>query len=698
MVCSDYNKMSSFENIRRAYRWLQSNPDPTYKQYFRDSYTAYAASSQHNLKRIQRKIKKEIFEAHDATKIYTPKPSGILRPLTLITVDDQIAYQACVNIIAEKLKSRVRARYLKNVYGNLYAGKTSIFFYLDWKKCYRAYSAAVKECIEEDYDYVANFDLTAFYDSIDHHVLKDCLLDIGVDMDLVEFLLSCLKTWTPNLGASGSRVIIQGHGIPQGPLSSGLLSEVVLKHLDDCALKRIRRSTKYLRYVDDIKVLSKDEAGLRRKLVLLDLASKEIGLFPQSDKINIRRVEKPSDEIKSISQPVEPSVFPAVDQEKLRKRVLELTRRGTVDKQCSTRFKYLLNKLLPSHQLNNRLISIIKNHPEYHAQISAYFEKYEKLPKKASEAIFSFLKGDEIYHAVQANMLFAVIDSMEEPYRSRCVNHCYNRIFNPPNYLPLLQPSYKAALIAWLQKNNKLTYAEFHSIVTGNNEWWVSKKILQYLTLDQFGRASYQEILNECIRLDNTEIARAAALKIADDDLLVEKPERDINEDARSLLFTAGKIRRIGPLKSQIGNSLSYVLDGRIDQIEWQRLFNRKRYNAEQLAFVIKRSYEADINNCLVTLDSFCDLVWEMLWNKYSPGRNYGNYGGMLESRLLTNEFPNAASSFTRLHELRLLSITAHPRQRRTGGPTRLLKHRDLFTIRPSMRLAFNEIISKVAV
>jgi hypothetical protein len=42
--------------------------------------------------------------------------------------------------------------------------------------------------------YVATFDLTAFYDSIDHHVLKIFLLRSGIDVDTIGFLLTNLGT------------------------------------------------------------------------------------------------------------------------------------------------------------------------------------------------------------------------------------------------------------------------------------------------------------------------------------------------------------------------------------------------------------------------------------------------------------------------------------------------------------------------
>jgi hypothetical protein len=115
--------------------------------------------------------------------------------------------------------------------------------------------------------YVATFDLTAFYDSIDHHVLKIFLLRSGIDVDTIGFLLTNLRHWTEATWSGGrGRLIFHEHGIPQGPSTSGMLSEVVLQHLDAIG-DRKSKDVRYLRYVDDIKIMARDEKSLRRKLI-----------------------------------------------------------------------------------------------------------------------------------------------------------------------------------------------------------------------------------------------------------------------------------------------------------------------------------------------------------------------------------------------------------------------------------------------
>lgn len=300
---SDLEAVFNLSNLRRAYRWVMSNPDAQYKSYFRDSYDAFAIASDSHLKWIQSEGLKERYQASHASKLLLPKPSGTLRSITLLTVEDQIVYQACVNLIADALKRETRKRYEKRVFAHLYAGKSSPFFYLQWQRSYKKFGRRIEKSFNDGFNHVANFDLTAFYDSIDHHVLRHFLTVIGIDEDTVDFLLRCLKVWTSSTWSIGEPNIYHEHGIPQGPLASGMLSEAVLQHID--AAGERGRKTVYLRYVDDIKILAKNEAELRRKLIALDIASKEIGLFPQTAKINIRKIADPLDEIKSVSRPPE---------------------------------------------------------------------------------------------------------------------------------------------------------------------------------------------------------------------------------------------------------------------------------------------------------------------------------------------------------------------------------------------------------
>ena len=140
---SDLKSVFELKNLKRAYRWILSNPDARYKSYFRDSYDAFAIASDTHIRWIRQEGIKDRYEVSHASKILVPKPSGTLRPLTLLTVEDQIVYQACVNMIAEALKKQTLKRYETRIFAHLYAGKSSPFFYKRWQNGYRKFGRQI---------------------------------------------------------------------------------------------------------------------------------------------------------------------------------------------------------------------------------------------------------------------------------------------------------------------------------------------------------------------------------------------------------------------------------------------------------------------------------------------------------------------------------------------------------------------------
>ena len=165
------NAVYKIDNLARAWRWIRSNADASYKSYYRNLYSNYAIADSALLADLRDRLRRDIYHPEHSCKIYFPKPSGILRPYSLLNVQDQIVYQAIVNVIAERLFAKVRRRYNNEVFGHLYAGKSSTWFYRKWSDGYAKFNAAARAAHKDGFEYTASFDLTACYDSLDHGVL-----------------------------------------------------------------------------------------------------------------------------------------------------------------------------------------------------------------------------------------------------------------------------------------------------------------------------------------------------------------------------------------------------------------------------------------------------------------------------------------------------------------------------------------------
>ena len=690
-------KIFDLANLRRAYRWIMSNPDAQYKSYFRDSYNAFAIASDTHLKWIRAEGLKERYQVSHASKILVPKPSGALRLITLLTVEDQIVYQACVNLIADALKPKTVRRYERRVFAHLYAGKSSQFFYYKWQRSYLKFSQRVRDGYSKGYEYIANFDLASFYDSIDHHVLRHHLKKTGVDEDTIEFLLECLKFWTSSTWSNGPQNIYHEHGIPQGPLASGMLSEAVLQHLDDAGEQG--RKSIYLRYVDDIKILAKNEKELRRKLIKLDISSKEIGLFPQTAKINIRRIEDPNEEVKSVSRPHEEALSSLnfeIDQKKLILRIKELSRNGKIEAKNVTRFKYLLSHANPTHHLNSRVIRVLERHPELAPNICRYISAYKNMPSKLSSEIFQYLEEQELYHSVNGLLLRACLGRFSSNDAATLGRRCVDRLIRPVTGSIRLQPSYKEALIAWGLKSNTINFSEYEKIVFNESDWWIKKCALRELSQANYGAPTYADFINRFLRTSEGETARIAASRLLQDGVALTKPYGDVEVTAKQILKAAKVIRVVGQPISRINEILEYLLKRKHTAYNWKIFFGTDHRQAELMMLFLKRNRESNIDAFLVQLDSYCDLLIRKIYVRFKPRKTCPSFGHVIKDHVLINALPVAMDCFANLHKLRLESTTAHPKSQKTGKHTRRLKHYDFYKIRPKLIAAFDEIETNI--
>ncbi len=356
-----FRKFLRYQNFELAFTRVLRSGNKEYKQFYRHLLPSYNLALRLNLTDISEEIRRGTFRPDAVTMIYQPKKSGVLRPLMLLSLRDLIVYQAMGNVLAEAF-ARVQQRYaLKSSFGALYAGKNSPFFYRSWKTCYSEYSDAIAKAYKAGNTWVADFDLVSFYELIDHSLLRSFLRSRVGDEEFLDFLFKCLGAWT--ICTSGTQI---RHGLPQGPEPSAFLAECVLFRLDKIIFRKLR----YLRYVDDIKLMSKGDVPIRRALVKLDLASKELGLVPQAQKIEFRRARSLKEVLKTI-----PSSLALASSSKPRKRVSQRRLLRAFNSSLGktgrsweiidvTKFKYALNRLKARRDVLRRIAPLLSRSPE----------------------------------------------------------------------------------------------------------------------------------------------------------------------------------------------------------------------------------------------------------------------------------------------------------------------------------------------
>lgn len=568
---------SRLDNLQRAWQWIRSNPDRTYKSHFRELYSAYATADGALLKHLKNRLDRSIFEPSDACKLFLPKPSGILRPYTLLGIEDQIVYQAMANVVAERLYPRVRGMYNRQVFGHQYAGRSSLWFYRRWTDGYKAFNKAAEAVFADGYVWAASFDLTAFYDSIDHNVLRHMLKEIGLDHDFCVELTRLLNKWTAT-----TTQIYHDHGIPQGPLSSGLISEAVLKHVDDNF--RTRFDVKYFRYVDDIRLFAKSEHHLRHALVSLNRLSKDVGLFPQSGKIHIHRVTDIREELKSVSSPVETVLTgPVPNQVGIRQRLAELApREGGYRVTDSTRFKFLLAKADPSLRILDRLWRVFEHAPHFYPQLSSYLQKFPTLPDKHGDRLLSEIQTQDLYPAIRASLVTAADDRLSATCAKR-LRTSLKKLWAPRTSTPELT----AALWGALHRLSHLTERQADYALLYSRVPWLRTRLHFGMPWFEIPAARQERLLNAAMRSKDADVALSAAWLAALLECEIRKPIRDIHALAKIVLRENGKLRRADTKVCGIQQAVLEMT--RVGSaVNWRKFFGKNYRHAESKVVACK--------------------------------------------------------------------------------------------------------------
>lgn len=291
----DMRRCLTTANFELAWNRILRAGDPSFKWYWRPSAAIASTIAPKLLGRLRDEIKQGFFHPNHACLYSEPKPTGLLRHKSILSFGDLIVYQAIVNVIADRVYPSIKERYGVSVFANLYAGPKNKFFMRDWHFSYQDFNSANRNAFNYGYIWLAQFDFASFYDSIDHHVLSTIMQQrYGVGADLCALLSNYLNQWSSASDGDGKRLprIYLDHGIPQGPLPSQLLSEVMLSYIDEQMLTL--RNIQYFRYADDIRIWGPDEKSVRFATAILDRLARNIGLYPQSKKFEISDIPLPS--------------------------------------------------------------------------------------------------------------------------------------------------------------------------------------------------------------------------------------------------------------------------------------------------------------------------------------------------------------------------------------------------------------------
>ncbi len=285
---SAYDVFISPENFRLAWERVRYFDRPDSRDWI--GLKAFAANRDHDLEVIRHSIIERTFEPSYPEIRYLPKSSHTLRPMAVLSISDRVVFQAIANVISERSRPALSVVANRQSFANVLTDPGQKPLFIHWKRQYRLFQEKFCELIEEGNLWVAETDVAAFYETIDHAVLFNGLIeDRFLDERTLEYLKAYLPVWA-SVQAGGNAT----RGVPQGCLSSDLLANIFLHGFDqDLASQEYH----YMRYVDDIRLLARTREAVQRGLIRIDRSMKTKGLLLQTKKTTVRQVIDISEEV-----------------------------------------------------------------------------------------------------------------------------------------------------------------------------------------------------------------------------------------------------------------------------------------------------------------------------------------------------------------------------------------------------------------
>lgn len=391
-----YRRLISVGNLELAWHRLTTAYNVQYKRFYRPLLAAYELGLRDNLRYLHARLQGG-WRPSTPSRIFLPKPSGLQRPVTLLPLEDQIVLQAVANLVAETVwRKRKRIEGVAAFSNLLCQPKDSIFFVEHWRTAYPKFQRKLETIFNSGLNWVAHFDLAAFYDTISHEALITAIAPRAHGNDVFGRIRKWLEQWS---STDAARRLQQG--LPQGPIASNFLAEVFLMPLDKAM---VTHRIAYARYVDDIRLLATTENDTKRAAILLERECRALGLIPQSKKFHIRRASSVSEVLGSLPSLQRRGAADAAMTEKRALRVLASAVGGRplriLDK---SRFRYLLFHAPPSRKILQTLILLLPQHPEHIDAFRAFFDSFTR-SKPLEDALVNLLCDGVPYDYVRGEL------------------------------------------------------------------------------------------------------------------------------------------------------------------------------------------------------------------------------------------------------------------------------------------------------
>ncbi|MBW9115173.1 hypothetical protein JNB88_16140 [Rhizobium cauense] len=274
---------------------------------------AFGNSLNDNLVELQRRLSNETYQPKPILEVAVPKGALGTRPGSFVSIDDRVVLWSIVKKLApifdeylsddvysyrlnkdDPNESVFKEGSINDVMHYAYLKGDIIRKYIDpfeaWYELWPEFEQASKDIRDEGFGFLSVSDISAYFENISLPILRDILLKrVPDEHKMVNHISTCLESWAVSTH-DGFR---PHRGIPQGTSISSFLGNIYLIGIDNIFREFSKRyEIRYIRYMDDVRIFSKDINTARRIVFTLENAVRKFHLNLQSAKTTILSEEK----------------------------------------------------------------------------------------------------------------------------------------------------------------------------------------------------------------------------------------------------------------------------------------------------------------------------------------------------------------------------------------------------------------------
>ena len=643
----------------------------------------FASGIDYNLDLLIQEIRANTYAPSAASKMYLPKVARTLRTIPVLTVRDRVVYQAIGNLVIREAAPDLSVVANRHVFAHLPQPNDSLFALMPWRRQIRKFVQNYERIWKQGNKWVVEADISAFYASIDHGLLLDLLRDRWIaDEEFLRLLGECLRAWTAHeRGPELSR------GIPQGYETSDLLATLFLLPLDESLVQ----SFGYLRYVDDMRILTPNRDAASRALVNLDLGLKARALVLQTKKTGLEEVKSLEDEKNRLRRRLSKiSILirrGKNQQDELKELFFQAWHKLDESPEAAdSALAFTLLRMDADTTVRNIAIRLLGILPWRSGVISKYLGNFHQ-DGEAVQGLLSIIRTHKVYAWHLANCM-RTIAKIAHPnvYRGIALAWIANRN---------LQWFQRLAAVEALQQDQDAHAALFTAIRSEGNV--IVKRALIVACAFQAHEAS-----------SNDEVARLIRCALEDDDsnikllgIWLHQQFADISWNDINFQGALGPLQPLVPeLAGQVGElpcfikyTLRTIYEAEIaETLDFQHVFGDYAGTVLDLRKAVPYYY-TDPSLYVGLINSFNHRVAIALKQVVGSTIPDDEFGNMLCSRDFTTQVPQVVLYFDQCNELRNRTTGFHPYASALGTWSQTVTHREKENLHSGLKLAYQEFV-----